>query len=104
MATTVRIDALEKRFGSLRAVDGVSLDLEPGITGFLGPNGAGKTTLLRMIATVLSPDRGHLEIFGHPPRRRVIGKRSAGASATSRRSRASTAASPRSSSWTTSPS
>ena len=66
MATTVHIDALEKRFGSLRAVDGVSLDLEPGITGFLGPNGAGKTTLLRMIATVLSPDRGHLEIFGHP--------------------------------------
>ena len=66
MTTTVRIDALEKRFGSLRAVDGVSLDLAPGITGFLGPNGAGKTTLLRMIATVLAPDRGSLEILGHP--------------------------------------
>jgi len=64
MATTVRIDALEKRFGSLRAVDGVSLDLEPGITGFLGPNGAGKTTLLRMIATVLAPDAGSVEILG----------------------------------------
>ena len=64
MTTTVRIDGLEKRFGSLRAVDGVSLDLEPGITGFLGPNGAGKTTLLRMIATVLAPDGGSLEILG----------------------------------------
>lgn len=65
MTTTVRIDGLEKRYGSVRAVDGVSLDLEPGITGFLGPNGAGKTTLLRMIATVLAPDRGGLEILGH---------------------------------------
>ncbi len=64
MATTVRIDALEKRFGSHRAVAGVSLDLEPGITGFLGPNGAGKTTLLRMIATVLAADGGSLEILG----------------------------------------
>ena len=63
--TTVHLDALEKRFGSLRAVDGVSLDLQPGITGFLGPNGAGKTTLLRMIATVLAPDAGSLEILGH---------------------------------------
>ncbi len=67
MTTTVRIDGLEKRYGSVRAVDGVSLDLEPGITGFLGPNGAGKTTLLRMIATVLAPDRGGLEILGHHP-------------------------------------
>jgi ABC-2 type transport system ATP-binding protein len=66
MATTVRIDALQKRFGSLRAVDGVSLDLTPGITGFLGPNGAGKTTLLRMMATVLAPDGGSIEILGHP--------------------------------------
>ena len=66
MTTTVRIDALEKRFGSLRAVDGVSLDLGPGITGFLGPNGAGKTTLLRMVATVLAPDGGSIEILGHP--------------------------------------
>ena len=64
MPITVRIDALEKRFGALRAVDGVSLDLEPGITGFLGPNGAGKTTLLRMMATVLAPDGGSLEILG----------------------------------------
>ena len=64
MTATVRIHALEKRFGSLRAVDRVSLDLEPGITGFLGPNGAGKTTLLRMMATVLAPDGGSLEILG----------------------------------------
>ena len=68
MPITVRIDDLEKRFGRVRAVDGVSLTLEPGIIGFLGPNGAGKTTLLRMIATVLAPDGGGLEVLGHDPR------------------------------------
>ena len=40
------------------AVDNVSLDLRPGITGLLGPNGAGKTTLLRMLATVQMPTSG----------------------------------------------
>src|SRR3954465_3452 len=64
MPITARLDSLEKRYGSLRAVGGVSLDLEPGITGFLGPNGAGKTTLLRMMATVLAPDGGTLEVLG----------------------------------------
>ena len=67
MAITARLRDLDKRYGSLRAVDGVSLDLEPGITGFLGPNGAGKTTLLRMLATVLAPDGGTLEILGRTP-------------------------------------
>jgi ABC-2 type transport system ATP-binding protein len=66
MAITVRIAGVHKRFRSVHAVDDVSLDLTPGITGLLGPNGAGKTTLLRMIATVLAPDAGTLEILGHP--------------------------------------
>jgi ABC-2 type transport system ATP-binding protein len=63
MSITVRLDHVEKRFGSLRAVDDVTLDLSPGIIGLLGPNGAGKTTLMRMVATVLAPDRGRIEIL-----------------------------------------
>jgi len=47
-----------KRYGKATALDNVSLQIRPGVTGFLGPNGAGKTTLLRILATVLSPDAG----------------------------------------------
>jgi ABC-2 type transport system ATP-binding protein len=64
MSITIRLDHVEKRFGSLRAVEDVTLDLSPGIIGLLGPNGAGKTTLMRMVATVLAPDRGRIEILG----------------------------------------
>jgi ABC-2 type transport system ATP-binding protein len=63
MPITVRLDDVEKRYGALRAVDGVSLDLSSGVIGLLGPNGAGKTTLMRMMATVLAPDRGNIEIL-----------------------------------------
>ncbi|HEX9466862.1 MAG TPA: ATP-binding cassette domain-containing protein [Acidimicrobiia bacterium] len=66
-ASTVIIRQIEKRFGSTRAVDGVDLEITPGITGLLGPNGAGKTTLLRMIATVLAPDAGSLCVLDADP-------------------------------------
>jgi len=50
---------IRKSFGELRAVDGVSFDLDRGeILGFLGPNGAGKTTSLRMILEITRPDAG----------------------------------------------
>ena len=55
------IDArgLEKAFGSVKAVDGVSFAAHDGeITGLLGPNGAGKTTTLRMLYTLMEPDAG----------------------------------------------
>jgi sodium transport system ATP-binding protein len=56
---------LTKRFGSVTAVDGVSLTVRPGeIVGLLGPNGAGKTTTLRMIAGILTPDEGRVRIDG----------------------------------------
>ncbi len=49
-----------------RAVDGATLALRPGeLFGLLGPNGAGKTTLVRCIATLLIPDSGTIEVFGH---------------------------------------
>ena len=57
---------LVKRYGPFTAVDGVTLDVQPGeIHGFLGPNGAGKTTTLRMIAGLLKPTSGRIAVNGH---------------------------------------
>ena len=57
---------LVKRYGAFTAVDGVSLDVQPGeIHGFLGPNGAGKTTTIRMIAGLLKPTSGRILVNGH---------------------------------------
>lgn len=55
-----------KVFGDNRAVDGVDLAVEAGtVYGVLGPNGAGKTTTINMLATLMRPDGGRAEIFGH---------------------------------------
>ena len=57
---------LVKQYGTFTAVDGVTLEVEPGeIHGFLGPNGAGKTTTLRMIAGLLRPTSGRVVVNGH---------------------------------------
>jgi ABC-2 type transport system ATP-binding protein len=62
----IAIHDLVKTYGTFTAVDGVSLDVRPGeIHGFLGPNGAGKTTTLRMIAGLLKPTSGRIEVNGH---------------------------------------
>jgi ABC-2 type transport system ATP-binding protein len=61
-ATDVR-----KRLGSTQALDGATLSLGVGITGLLGPNGAGKTTLMRILATVLAPDEGSVQLLGRDP-------------------------------------
>jgi linearmycin/streptolysin S transport system ATP-binding protein len=59
------IEELVKRFGSLTAVDGVTLDVNPGeCFGLLGPNGAGKSTLIRSIVGRVRPDSGRILIFG----------------------------------------
>jgi ABC-2 type transport system ATP-binding protein len=65
--SVIEMSGVEKRFGAVRALDGVDLRIGPGITGLLGPNGAGKTTLLRMVATVLAPDRGMVRLLGRNP-------------------------------------
>src|SRR3989449_3070872 len=62
----IAVHNLVKQYGKFTAVDGVSLDVQPGeIHGFLGPNGAGKTTTLRMIAGLLKPTSGRIEVNGH---------------------------------------
>ncbi len=62
----IAVENLVKRFGAFTAVDGVSINVEPGqIHGFLGPNGAGKTTSIRMIAGLLRPDEGRILVNGH---------------------------------------
>ncbi len=65
MVAAVRVDGVARGFGALRAVDGVSFSVDRGeIFGLVGPDGAGKTTLLRMLAGVLRPDAGSLEVDG----------------------------------------
>jgi ABC-2 type transport system ATP-binding protein len=63
---SIAIHDLVKTYGAFTAVDGVSLEVKPGeIHGFLGPNGAGKTTTLRMIAGLLKPTSGRIDVNGH---------------------------------------
>lgn len=62
----LRLDNLCKSFGKIRAVDNLSLEVYPGqMVGFLGPNGAGKSTTLYMIAGLVHPSAGTIEVFGH---------------------------------------
>jgi ABC transporter DrrB family efflux protein len=62
----VHVEGLTKRFGTTVALAGLNLDVDEGtVFGLLGPNGAGKTTLVRVLATLLAPDGGRAEVFGH---------------------------------------
>ena len=61
----LEVDNLRKEFGTLVAVNNISLSVEKGqVWGLIGPNGAGKTTLLRMLATVLRPTSGSVQLLG----------------------------------------
>lgn len=61
----IQVEDLQKSYGSLRAVDGISLEVPEGeLFGFLGPNGAGKTTTLSMVSGLLKPDQGRVSIAG----------------------------------------
>ena len=65
-APAVRVEGVVKRFGATVALDGAGLEVPAGMVfGLLGPNGAGKTTLVRILATLLAPDAGRAEVFGH---------------------------------------
>jgi putative spermidine/putrescine transport system ATP-binding protein len=78
MSPAVRFVSCCRHFGSVRAVDGVTLDIAEGeFFAMLGPSGSGKTTCLRLIAGFEQPDEGHIEIFGEtaegvPPYKRNV--------------------------------
>jgi sodium transport system ATP-binding protein len=56
---------ISKAFGNVKAVLEFSMEVHPGeVVGLLGPNGAGKTTILRMLAGILTPDTGNVEVSG----------------------------------------
>ena len=62
----IQVENLVREFGGRRAVDGVSLEVEPGgIYGFLGPNGAGKSTTVHMLTTLLPPTAGTARVAGY---------------------------------------
>ncbi len=63
---TVEVANVSRWYGNVVAVNDVSFDLGPGVTGLLGPNGAGKSTLLHMISGFLRPSAGALRVLGEP--------------------------------------
>jgi ABC-2 type transport system ATP-binding protein len=80
MGTMVLAEGLVKRYGEVKALDGLDLDVPEGtVLGVLGPNGAGKTTCVRILTTLLRPDSGRAEVAGidvlrdPQPVRRLIG-------------------------------
>jgi ABC-2 type transport system ATP-binding protein len=63
----LQVNAIVKAFGQIRAVEGVSFNVQPGeIYGLLGPNGAGKTTTISIVCGLLSPDAGEVKVDGKP--------------------------------------
>ena len=65
MQKIIEASGISKKFGDTQALKDISFDVSEGeIFGFIGPDGAGKTTLFRIIATLLIPDEGNLEVLG----------------------------------------
>lgn len=64
------MDNVTRRFGDVVAVNGVTLQIEPGmILGLVGPSGSGKTTIIRMLTGTLRPSEGRLSVMGEVPGR-----------------------------------
>jgi ABC-2 type transport system ATP-binding protein len=68
MTTVIAASGLEKRFGNVRALDGLDLEVSAGeVHGYLGPNGAGKTTTIRVLLGLLRADAGTVRLLGGDP-------------------------------------
>ncbi|HNC46608.1 MAG TPA: ATP-binding cassette domain-containing protein, partial [Acidobacteriota bacterium] len=66
--STISIDNLSKAYGSFKALEDLSLHIQPGeIFGFLGPNGAGKTTTINLLMGLIRPTSGTCAIGGFNP-------------------------------------
>lgn len=65
MNTVLKMENLTKRYGGLEALSDISLELPAGkIVGLLGPNASGKSTLLKLVAGLLTPTSGSIEVCG----------------------------------------
>jgi ABC-2 type transport system ATP-binding protein len=64
--TVIQLRNVSRWYGNVVAVNDISMDIGPGVTGLLGPNGAGKSTILHMIAGFLAPSRGTLTVHTPP--------------------------------------
>jgi ABC-2 type transport system ATP-binding protein len=64
--TTIQLDHVSRWFGNVVAVNDITMDVGPGVTGLLGPNGAGKSTLINMMAGFLAPSAGKVTLDGRP--------------------------------------
>ena len=64
--TTIELRNVSRWYGNVVAVNDITMDIGPGVTGLLGPNGAGKSTILHMIAGFLEPSKGTLTLDGAP--------------------------------------
>ena len=66
-AAAVEVEALERHYGDVRALDGISFSAAPGeVFGLLGPNGAGKSTTIRILTGRTRPSAGSAHVLGHP--------------------------------------
>ncbi len=76
----IRIEDVHKSFGTVKALDGLSLEVPPGkVFGLIGPNGAGKTTTIRILAGLLRPDEGRAFLNGLGQDRSIETRRILGA-------------------------
>ena len=68
MRPLVEIDNVSFAYGEVSVLEGINFTVEAGdFLGIIGPNGSGKTTLLRLMLGLLTPTRGAVRLFGHPP-------------------------------------
>lgn len=67
VAPSIRLDRLSKWYGDVLAVNEVSAEFGPGVSGLLGPNGAGKSTLLKCVTGMLAPSLGRVFVCGIEP-------------------------------------
>ncbi|MBZ0089698.1 MAG: ATP-binding cassette domain-containing protein, partial [Thermoanaerobaculia bacterium] len=63
----IRFENVSKFYGEVLGVNRIDLEIAPGITALVGPNGSGKSTLMNLMAGLLAPSEGRVEVLGFEP-------------------------------------